>query len=169
MIDSNAYINNEMNNYDYIDNDQVEWYKEKILHLNEEFQQIIPPMVFFHMPLQEYKTANDLYEQGNNKVKYYFGGIGETMIDKICCSNYPSKLFDTALKLDSTKAMFCGHNHFNNISLEYKGIRLTYGMSIDYIIMPGTDKETKQRGTKSITIDKYSNFEINQIILTLTL
>lgn len=52
-------------------------------------------------------------------------------------------MFDTALELGSTSGFFCGHDHYNNASIEYKGIRLTYGMSIDYLAMPGIEKETK--------------------------
>lgn len=117
-------------------------------------------MIFFHIPLQEYKEANDLYESGSSKVKYYYGILGEKMIDKICCSKYPSKLFDTVVELGSTKAMFCGHDHYNNQSLEYKGIRLTYGYSIDYLAMPGIAEDTEQRGATLININKNGSFNI---------
>ena len=30
------------------------------------------------------------------------------------------KDFDKALELGSTKAMFCGHDHFNHFSINYK-------------------------------------------------
>lgn len=72
-----------------------------------------------------------------------------------------NKIFDTAVSLGSTKAMFCGHDHYNNISLEYKGIRLTYGYSIDYLVMPGIEKDTKQRGGTLISIDRTGKFEIS--------
>ncbi len=62
--------------------------------------------------------------------------------------------------------MFCVHDHYNNISLEYKGIRLTYGMSIDYLAMPGIDKDTEQRGAELITIHPDSAFDVEQIKLT---
>lgn len=155
LIDSNDYIEGaeSINEYDYIHDDQVEWYKKNVQRLSEEEGYTIPSTVFFHIPLREYKEANDLYEAGSDKVRYYYGAIGEKMIDKICCSKYESKLFDTAVELGSTKAMFCGHDHYNNESLEYKGIRLTYGYSIDYLAMPGIENDTEQRGATLITID----------------
>lgn len=61
---------------------------------------------------------------------------------------------------------FCGHDHYNNASIEYKGIRLTYGMSIDYLAMPGIEKETKQRGAELITIHPDSSWDLEQIPLT---
>ena len=52
------------------------------------------------------------------------------------------------------------------MSLEYKGIRLTYGMSIDYLAMPGIARDTKQRGATLITTHKDSSIDIEQIPLT---
>lgn len=165
LIDSNAYTEEGFNKYDYIHDDQVNWYKNHILRLEKEEGTKISSMLFFHIPLQQYKTAYQLYENGSNEVKYYFGSNDEKLFDKVCASEYPSKIFDTALELESTKAMFCGHDHYNNISLEYKGIRLTYGMSIDYLAMPGISKDTKQRGATLITLHEDNKYEIKQIPL----
>ncbi len=87
------------------------------------------------------------------------------MRNKVCCSDYPSRLFDRMLELGSTKAVFCGHDHYNNMSLEYKGIRLTYGMSIDYLAMPGIEDDTAQRGAELITIHADGSWELEQIPL----
>ena len=115
------------------------------------------------------KTATELYLDGSDKVKYFYGenpgDHGGITNDLVCCSDYPSKMFDTALELGSTTGFFCGHDHYNNASIEYKGIRLTYGMSIDYLAMPGIEKETKQRGAELITIHADSSWESEQIPL----
>lgn len=161
LIDSNDYIaSGGINEYDYIHDDQVEWYKRTVMGLSEREGHTVPSMIFTHIPLREYKEANDLYEQGSGDVAYYYGTLGEKMIDKICCSKYESKLFETVLELGSTKAIFCGHDHYNNQSVEYKGIRLTYGYSIDYLAMPGIDKQTEQRGATLITIQRDGSFDI---------
>lgn len=166
LLDSNDYINGGINEYDYIHDDQVKWYRENVEALQQDYGPDASSLAFFHIPLQEYKTAYDLYETGSKEVTYYFGEIGETMIDKICCSKYPSKFFDTAVSLRSTKAMFCGHDHYNNISLEYEGIRLTYGMSIDYLAMPGIENDHKQRGGTLITLHEDSSFDVSQVRLS---
>lgn len=166
LIDSNAYTGEGLNKYDFIHDDQVEWYKNHILRLNKEEGKTISSLGFFHIPLQEYKTAYELYESGSDEVKYFFGSNDEKMINKICASDYPSSLFDTAKELGSTKGFFCGHDHYNNMSLEYEGIRLTYGMSIDYLVMPGIARDTKQRGATLITSHKDSSVDIKQIPLT---
>lgn len=162
LLDSNDYIpGGSLNEYDYIHDDQVNWYQKQIERLSKQEGYTIPSMLFFHIPLQEYREAYELYEDNSDEVTYYYGEIGETMIDKICASKYPSKLFDTAVKLNSTKAMFCGHDHYNNLSVEYQGIRLTYGYSIDYLAMPGIEDDTKQRGATLITIAKDGTFTID--------
>lgn len=165
LIDSNAYTGEGINEYDYIHDDQVEWYKNEIRRLSSEESDEVSSMVFFHIPLQQYRTAYELYEQGSDEVTYYFGENGEKMIDKVCCSDHPSKLFDAMLELGSTKAVFCGHDHYNNMSLEYKGIRLTYGMSIDYLAMPGIENDTEQRGAELITLKSDGDWDIEQIPL----
>ena len=166
VLDSNDYVDGKMNNYDYIHDDEVDWYKAQVERLNAEEGKTVSSLLFFHMPLQEYRDAYQFYEAGSNQVKYFFGENGETMIDKVCCSDYPSKLFNTAKELGSTKAMFCGHDHYNNLSVEYEGIRLTYGLSIDYLAMPGIDKDTRQRGGTLITLHEDSTYDIEQIKLT---
>lgn len=166
LIDSNAYTGEGINVYDYIHDDQVEWYASGVEQMNAEAGHTVNSLVFFHIPLQQYRTAYELYEAGSDEVTYFFGENGEKMIDKVCCSDYPSSLFDRALELGSTSGFFCGHDHYNNMSLEYKGIRLTYGMSIDYLVMPGIENDTTQRGAELITLHGDSSWDLVQIPLT---
>lgn len=169
LIDSNAYTGEGINVYDYIHDDQVDWYADEVRRMNDEAGHTVNSMVFLHIPLQEYKTATELYLDGSDEVKYFYGenpgDHGGITNDLVCCSDYPSKMFDTALELGSTTGFFCGHDHYNNASIEYKGIRLTYGMSIDYLAMPGIENETKQRGAELITIHSDSSWESEQIPL----
>ncbi len=37
-------------------------------------------------------------------------------------------MFDVFKKTDSTKYVFAAHDHLNNFSVDYEGIRLTYTM-----------------------------------------
>ena len=164
LLDSNAYTGEGLNAYDYIHDDQVEWYKNEIQRLNEKENKTISSLGYFHMPLQQYKTAYDLYKSGSDEVKYYFGSNGEPN-NLITASKHSSKLFDTAVELGSTKGFFCGHDHYNNASIEYKGIRLTYGMSIDYLVLFGIANKTEQRGSTLVTTHRDSSIDIEQIPL----
>ena len=165
LIDSNSYTGAGLNDYDYIHDDQVEWYESEVKRLNAEEGHTVASLMFFHIPLQQYRTAYELYESGSDEVTYYFGANGEKMIDKVCCSDYPSKIFDKILELGSTTGTFCGHDHYNNMSLGYKGVRLTYGMSIDYLAMPGISDDTEQRGAELITLHPDSTWDLKQIPL----
>ena len=51
------------------------------------------------------------------------------------------------------------------MSLEYKGIRLTYGRSIDYLAMPGIEDDTEQRGAELVTLHEDGTWELEQIPL----
>ncbi len=166
LIDSNAYTGEAINDYDYIHEDQVEWYEEEVKALSDKVGTTISSLAFFHIPLQQYRDAYELYLDGSDDIKYFFGSNDEQTKEKVCCSNHSSSLFDKIVELGSTKALFCGHDHYNNMSLEYQGIRLTYGMSIDYLVMPGIDESEKQRGGTVITIHDDSSFEIKQISLS---
>ena len=52
------------------------------------------------------------------------------------------------------------------MSLEYEGMRLTCGMSIDYLVMPGIVRQNKQRGGTLITSDGQGEMTLKQIPLT---
>lgn len=161
LIDSNAYTGPGFSEYDYIHEDQVAWYEKEVVRLKEKEGKAISSLAFFHIPLQEYRTAFELYESGSSDVKYFFGSNNEA----ICCSDYPSGFFEKMKELGSTKAVFCGHDHYNNISMEYQGIRLTYGMSIDYLAMPGIARSSSQRGGTLITLSDDGTVDIMQIPL----
>ena len=69
-------------------------------------------------------------------------------------------MFETILELGSTGAMFYGHDHLNNIVLEYKGVTLSYGYSVDYFAYAGIEKIGSQRGCTVITCHPDSSFDI---------
>ncbi len=165
LLDSNSYTGEKINDYDYIHDDQVEWYADQVESLSAEAGETISSMMFFHIPITEYKTSYELYEQGSDEVNYYYGKIGEKN-NAISTSPHYSQIFNKAVELGSTKAMFCGHDHYNNTSIEYEGIRLTYGMSIDYLVMSGIANKTEQRGGTLITLHSDSSYDIEPVRLS---
>ncbi|WP_167956159.1 metallophosphoesterase family protein [Anaerosporobacter faecicola] len=164
LIDSNSYASKKFNDYDYIHDDQVQWYADTVKQLSEKEGHVVSSLIFTHIPVKEYKTAYDLYKAGSEEVTYIHGAVGEKG-EAICCPEYDSKLFETAVNLGSTKGIFVGHDHYNTISMRYKGIQLSYGMSIDYLAMPGISKKTKQRGATLITLKPDSQIEVENIAL----
>ena len=59
-----------------------------------------------------------------------------------------------------------GHDHVNTLSLTYKGIRMTYGMSIDYLAYIGIKKKHTQRGGTIIEINGDGSFDVKMLPLT---
>jgi hypothetical protein len=165
-------------NYDNIHENQIEWYKASCEKLNTENKSfiestfegdekeqllenfsLVKSLVFMHIPPVEYAEAweefkNNGYKDTEN-VKYYYGTLGE----KVCPPTNDDLFFETAVEMKSTQGIFVGHDHINIFSMEYKGIRLTYGMSIDYIAYGKIDKVGTQRGCTVITLKPDGTFD----------
>ncbi|MCD7723341.1 MAG: metallophosphoesterase [Clostridiales bacterium] len=167
MLDSHSYIGGDVLGvlwkYDCVHENQVEWYKEQIAALTAENGGKTPmSLVFLHMPLQEYREAwyeyaDNGYEDTEN-VQYIYGKAGEQDV-VVYSSEENYGLFDAALELGSTQGFFCGHDHLNNFSLEYKGIRLTYSYTVDYLAYSGIMKYGLQRGCTVINVHADSSFD----------
>ncbi len=165
-------------NYDNIHENQIEWYKASCEKLNSENKTIIEKisdedkktealekyglvksLVFMHIPPVEYAAAWDEFKANGYKdtqnVKYYYGTLGEN----VCAPKTDDQFFETALEMKSTQGMFVGHDHINIFSLDYKGIRLTYGMSIDYVAYGDIDEVGTQRGCTIITVKPDGTFD----------
>lgn len=174
MFDSHDYTDGDILGiqwkYDNIHENQIQWYKDTVLSIDAKNKAIDPdcPMftslAFFHIPLEEYGIAWNEFKNNGYKdtedVKYYDGWYHEGD-EKSYCGIYPENLFETMLELGSTKGIFCGHDHVNNASLEYKGIRLTYGMSIDYLAYNELNKEGAQRGCTVINLTQDGELSVS--------
>lgn len=177
IFDSHSYVDGDflgiMWKYDSIHENQIEWYKNTVNALNKQNNNVLKALgkeenshiksaAFFHIPVTEYKEA--WYEYAENgfentaNAELHYGTAGES--GKVVYSGiYEDELFETMLELGSTKAIFCGHDHYNNFSIDYKGIRLTYGMSVDYLAYPGIYQKGSQRGCTLITFAPDGSFE----------
>ena len=169
-LDSHSYVDGDIFGvrwqYDNIHENQVEWYKNSVKSLAEHNTQVckdspelaakyaqlcktVPSSLFFHIPLTEYKDAwNEYADNGYNdteNVKLIYGKAGEKN-KVVYCGVHEDDLFETILDLGSTDTVFCGHDHLNNFSLDYKGVKLTYGYSVDYLAYIGIYKLGSQRG-----------------------
>lgn len=154
LFDSHAYTPDDflgiLWHYDNIHQNQVDWYSEKIDEIKEmNGGKVAPTSVILHIPLVEYRDAWYEYTDNGMKdtqnVKYIRGVIGEED-PYILCGVGEDDLFETIIEKGSTDSVFCGHDHLNNTVLNYKGINLVYGYSIDYLAYSGIDKIGSQRG-----------------------
>ncbi len=189
LIDSHAYTGIDylgiLWHYDNIHQNQIDWYKAQLAKMNEANKATIAglnlseseaanmtqqfgsvkSLLFLHIPLKEYRDAyqeyvNNGYSDTDN-VKLFYGTVGEKD-EVICCSENDDEMFETILAEQSTQGVFCGHDHYNNFSLDYKGIRLTYGCSVDYLAYKDIAKTGSQRGCTPITVHPDGTFECHK-------
>lgn len=165
MLDSNMYGEGGwfFSGFDHIRDDQVDWCMERLQALRQDDPDI-KAMAFFHMPLREFKEAYEKMKLGDNSVIYRHGSIAEKH-EYFGISKEPGTFFDRAVENGVIKWMFCGHDHLNTLSLVYKGIRMTYGMSIDYLGYQGIQKSYIQRGGTLIIRRTDGNVDIRMVPL----
>lgn len=151
MLDSNMYGEGGwfFSGFDRIHDDQVDWCMERLTALKRDDPDV-KAMAFFHMPLREFKEAYEKMKLGDRAVLYRHGSIAERD-EYFGISKFKSSFFDRALENGVIQWMFCGHDHLNTLSLVYKGIQMTYGMSVDYLGYQNIRKSYIQRGGTLIT------------------
>ncbi|VVS93643.1 metallophosphoesterase family protein [Desulfoluna spongiiphila] len=126
MLDSHAkdVDRDLMTTYGFIRDNQIQWYENMVQKISKQSGKIVPSLMFFHIPLPEYKDAYNLYEESGFSAKI---GKGRNY-EGVCSSRHNSGLFDKIKQLKSTKGTFVGHDHVNASAVLYKDVLLTYGL-----------------------------------------
>ena len=183
MIDSNSYVDGNilgfLGDYDNVHDDQVEWYRDTIEYYTaknlevynsidescrpEDFNtDAILSYMYMHIPPEEMRTAYNKAAEGDISDYETYGIAGESG-KVVYSSEYPDNLFETVVELGSTKGIFFGHDHLNSLHLNYRGVTLAYGYSIDYSAYAGGTGY--QRGCTLLTVStdgeaalRYSNY-----------
>ena len=177
-IDSHSYTDGDYFGiawkYDNIHQDQIDWYASEMDRLTKmNGGEQVKNLVFFHIPLTEYGVYwNEYKDNGHNdtanvhKVHGQAGESGEKSFPgvKDCLT------FETMLA-HGGQGTFCGHDHYNTFAIDVKAttkdadgndvtgvIRLSYGMSIDYLAYVGIASDIEQRGGQEIRIDADGGF-----------
>lgn len=123
---------------------QIAWYKDNTAALKAEGCK--DSAVLIHMPLTEHRKAFDEALKGgieaagtvemedsykgecwNDGYKDSFG----IMREKVCPIAENDEWFETIRRSGLTKYVIAGHEHINNFSINYKGIRLVYALKTD--------------------------------------
>ncbi|MDH6357859.1 metallophosphoesterase family protein [Parabacteroides sp. PF5-9] len=118
-LDSHSYSSlKEVEGYDWIKRDQVNWYATKSRVFTEENGGIpLPALAFFHIPLPEYNQA-----AGTESAAL----IG-SRLEKACAPELNTGLFTAMLEAKDVMGVFVGHDHVNDYLTRWKGIILGYG------------------------------------------
>ncbi len=165
FIDSNSYLKQTFfSGFDTIHDDQIEWYKRTVEE-NSTSGQRAQSLAFFHIPPKEFKEGWEKCYRGSDEAVYHLGFVQE----KDNYFGYPKtkegNFFKEMVAFGSCKGMFMGHDHLNTLSMTYKGIRLTYGMSIDYLAYLKIKKKHTQRGGTLIDINDDGTFDVSLLPL----
>ena len=132
FMDGGAYMSEEEcrcygcaeESYACLNRDQIEWYRE----ISGRYE--CGSMVFCHIPLPEFKTAEKEGEliAGANR-------------EGVCCPPYNSGMFAAMEDIGKTVAFVSGHDHINDSHMMYRGVRLVYnrmsGLSSYNVISKG--------------------------------
>ena len=206
MVDSNSYQQDDPLgakwHYDAIHEDQIAWYEGMCNTLGLTGNESAKSTMYFHIPIKEFRTVFDLYNEQTNPNKDIEGFkpsqtnpvLGKEFIVKgatasnqitnfMLCNGVVGEWGKGALGTDldaeyiypalvknGTTGVFCGHDHMNNSSYWIKkgnnpedkiGLKLTYGMSVDYLAYPGIYKKTAQRGGRIIEINEVNKLKGN--------
>lgn len=166
MLDSHSYkpwdVLGLIGIYDSIKQDQVDWYREII-----ELYSPKSSLLFFHIPIKEVKYSYDeliANERKDTEDAKWLGGHDGEKDDVVYCPDTDDNLFETVLELGNTRAMFFGHDHFNNFAMKYKGVILSYGYSIDYVAYGNIGEKGYQRGCTILTLTPDGEFCESNIV-----
>ncbi len=126
-------------NYDYIRDDQVNWYVNKSNELKKaNGGKVVPSFVFQHIVIPE---IFDAIEEGTL--------VDGVIAERPAPSPYKSKQFSAILKQGDVNAMFFAHDHINTYTINYKGL--------DLVCTPGSgfcSYGDDNRGARVIELDE---------------
>ena len=170
LVDSNAYVDDSIQavldwNYDIIRDSTVDWAEESLKALGKP-----ETVAFFHIPTSEFRIAyEDLEANGfkDTEDTKYISGVWDELMDETTHSRIwhggitregpladIDRFFETIGPdgLNVLEACYCGHDHVNNAMVNYKGVDLCYGYSIDNLAYTDINYSGAQRGATIITI-----------------
>ena len=116
--------------------------------------------------------AQDAPPRGDPAATYHLGFVGEKDNYFGHAKKKKGNFVERMERLGSCKGFFVGHDHLNTLSITYRGMRMTYGMSIDYLAYVSwlgqipTAKCRTQRGGTVIDINADGTFEVSLLPLT---
>jgi len=156
IIDSNRYYYGSYWGYDWIKEDQINWYSDLIDYTTaQNGGTVVPSLAFFHIPFPEYLDAWNAAQNGDPDATLLHGVAKEG----VSAPEYNSGFWNKILEKGSTKVCSVGHDHLNDWTILYKGVYLSYGLT-------STDRiyyDEELLGGKTITIHDDNTYEIELV------
>ncbi len=122
---------------------QFTWYGDRIREL--EALGAKESSIIMHIPIYTYRDAIRAALKADIDPKSVSTAPGEqtgcwnegyedsfgVMLERICSYPRDNGFFEEILKYGNTKNLICGHDHVNNFSVVYRGVRFTYALKTD--------------------------------------
>lgn len=145
--------------WDGVRGGQIDWYKDQVTALGCE------TTVIMHAGMVEYTKAYENYRRaiisGVQSDIDACAPIGPCHMKEYCCGPCSNYGFFAAIKeMNSTKNVICGHDHVNDFSLLYQGVRLTYALKTGNGAYGGT---ADQSGYTSFGISNTGSTSLEQV------
>lgn len=151
MVDTHTDTSLPCGGYDHLWDNQLKWYEWAVKGNNALAGKTVESSIFFHIPAIQYRYAWDAAQYNEATGTYdnpeyadSFGGKEEG----ICSPEFDSGFFALVKELDSTKNMIAGHDHVNDFSILYDGVRLSYSLKCG----PGCYWNESKNGGSTLTI-----------------
>ena len=141
---------------------QVAWYRWATEGVNELAGEKVPSSVVIHVPFAQYEYAyNTAWDEENGcwRSGYdAFGAKGEECAFDRDENDDPvdNGFFAVIQEVGTTKDVICGHDHANDYSILWEGVRLTYSMRLGY----GAYFEYYNQGVTTLTFDSEGNTQV---------
>lgn len=115
VMDSNDYLDGDINVYKGLTAEQVDWYKQQCAAAQAKNGYKSNALLFFHVPLNEYAEAYAMYP------------VAGFRNERECPGRYNTGLFRALVDGGEASGVFVGHDHANNYIAQKDGIALVYG------------------------------------------
>ena len=144
---------------------QIDWYKWAANGVSEVNGSPVESTVLFHIPLAQYVYAyEEAWDEENQCWKEGYDAFGMKK-EKICPEEDENEVpidngFFAAMKeVGTTKNTLCGHDHINDFSIVYEGIRLSYSMRLGI----SGSYHVDNMGATLITIDDEGSASVRHV------
>lgn len=149
--------------YDGLWANQIEWYRWAVEGTKKLAGRTVRSTLFIHIPLYEYRIAWNLaYDKETEDFREeYKGNAFGVNHEGVWAPDADNGFFAVLKELDSTKNVVCGHEHINDFSIEYEGVRLTYAVKCG----PGCYWEQEINGGTKLNINSDGIVELKHIFI----
>ena len=163
FVDSNNRCDNaDLSYYDWVHEDQIEWYKNTAAEIKEKNGRTIPALWFMHIPVPEeyellreakpYEIPDSVRGHGTRSKTFYVlkDDVEGYMGEGPCVSEVNSGVFKAWKETGDVLGAFFGHDHMNDFAGYYDGILLAQNKLAGF--RPYTDG--CRSGVRLVTLDE---------------